>query len=29
MSHHVPREGAGQVVLIGPPNAGKSTLLAR
>jgi ribosome-interacting GTPase 1 len=25
---HVPREGAGQVVLIGPPNAGKSSLLA-
>jgi ribosome-interacting GTPase 1 len=28
ISHHVPREGAGQVMLIGPPNAGKSTLLA-
>jgi ribosome-interacting GTPase 1 len=27
-SHHVSREGAGQVTLIGPPNAGKSTLLA-
>jgi len=27
-SHHVPREGAGQVALVGPPNAGKSTLLA-
>jgi hypothetical protein len=26
---HVPRSGAGQVVLIGPPNAGKSALLAR
>jgi ribosome-interacting GTPase 1 len=26
--HHVPREGAGQVVLVGAPNAGKSTLLA-
>jgi ribosome-interacting GTPase 1 len=26
---HVPREGAGQVVLVGPPNSGKSTLLAR
>jgi uncharacterized protein len=26
-SHHVPREGAGQVVLIGAPNAGKSALL--
>ncbi|MGD8396750.1 MAG: TGS domain-containing protein [Candidatus Eiseniibacteriota bacterium] len=25
---HVPREGAGQVVLVGPPNAGKSALLA-
>ena len=25
---HVPREGAGQVILAGPPNAGKSTLLA-
>jgi uncharacterized protein len=28
LSHHVPREGAGQVMLIGPPNVGKSTLLA-
>jgi uncharacterized protein len=28
LSHHVPHEGAGQVMLIGPPNAGKSTLLA-
>lgn len=27
-SYHVPREGAGQVTLIGPPNAGKSSLLA-
>jgi len=26
--HHVPREGAGQIVLIGAPNAGKSRLLA-
>lgn len=26
--HHVPREGAGQVVLVGAPNAGKSRLLA-
>jgi small GTP-binding protein len=26
---HVPREGAGQVVLVGLPNSGKSTLLAR
>ncbi len=25
--YHVEREGAGQVVLVGPPNAGKSTLL--
>jgi len=25
---HVPRSGAGQVVLIGPPNTGKSSLLA-
>jgi len=28
VSHRVPREGAGQVVLVGPPNAGKSALLA-
>jgi ribosome-interacting GTPase 1 len=28
LSFHLPREGAGQVMLIGPPNAGKSTLLA-
>src|SRR5215831_19376315 len=27
LSHHVPREGAGQVVLVGAPNSGKSTLL--
>jgi uncharacterized protein len=27
-SYHVPREGAGQVVLVGPPNSGKSALLA-
>lgn len=26
---HVPREGAGQVILAGPPNAGKSSLLAK
>lgn len=26
--HHVPREGAGQIVLVGAPNAGKSQLLA-
>lgn len=25
---HVPREGAGQVALLGPPNSGKSSLLA-
>ncbi len=28
VSYHVPREGAGQLMLIGPPNAGKSALLA-
>lgn len=27
--HSVDREGAGQVVLVGPPNSGKSTLLSR
>jgi uncharacterized protein len=27
-SHRIPAEGAGQVVLIGPPNAGKSALVA-
>lgn len=27
VSHRVPREGAGQVVLVGPPNAGKSAIL--
>ncbi len=27
-SYHVSREGAGQVMLIGPPNCGKSALLA-
>lgn len=26
--YHVPREGAGQVALVGPPNAGKSQLMA-
>jgi uncharacterized protein len=26
-TYHVPREGAGQVMLVGPPNSGKSTLL--
>jgi ribosome-interacting GTPase 1 len=28
VSHKVPHEGAGQLVLLGPPNAGKSALLA-
>jgi ribosome-interacting GTPase 1 len=28
LSHRVPHEGAGQVVLVGPPNAGKSALVA-
>jgi uncharacterized protein len=28
VGHRVPRDGAGQVVLVGPPNAGKSALLA-
>ena len=28
VSHKVPRQGAGQVVLLGAPNAGKSALLA-
>jgi small GTP-binding protein len=28
VSHRVPREGAGQIVLVGAPNAGKSALLA-
>ncbi len=27
-SHIIPREGAGQVVLVGPPNSGKSALVA-
>jgi ribosome-interacting GTPase 1 len=27
-TYHVPREGAGQVALVGPPNSGKSSLLA-
>ena len=26
---HIPRSGAGQVVLVGPPNAGKSLLIKR
>src|SRR5438093_7363807 len=29
ISHKIPREGAGQVVILGPPNVGKSQLLAR
>ena len=28
LSHRVPREGAGQVVLVGAPNVGKSAILA-
>jgi hypothetical protein len=28
VSHRVPGEGAGQVALVGPPNAGKSAILA-
>ena len=28
-SHVIPSEGAGQVVLLGPPNTGKSALVAR
>ncbi len=27
-SHNVPKEGAGQIVLVGPPNTGKSCLVA-
>ena len=27
--YHIAKEGAGQVILVGPPNAGKSSLLAR
>ena len=27
-SHLIPREGAGQIALVGPPNTGKSTLVA-
>lgn len=26
--HHIPKEGAGQVALVGPPNGGKSQLVA-
>jgi ribosome-interacting GTPase 1 len=28
-SHHIPKEGAAQIALVGPPNAGKSALLDR
>jgi len=28
ISHAVPHEGAGQIALVGPPNAGKSAILA-
>lgn len=27
MTYHIPKEGAGQVIIIGPPNSGKSSLL--
>ena len=27
-SHHIPKQGAGQIVLIGPPNVGRSQMLA-
>ena len=27
-SHYIPREGAGQIALVGPPNTGKSSLVA-
>ncbi len=29
VSHRIPRDGAGQVVLVGAPNAGKSAILRR
>ena len=29
ISHHIPREGAAQCVLLGPPNSGKSSIVAR
>ncbi|MGH7224601.1 MAG: GTPase, partial [Gemmataceae bacterium] len=29
VSHKIPRQGAGQVVLVGGPNSGKSRLLTR
>jgi ribosome-interacting GTPase 1 len=28
-SHHIPKEGAGQIALLGPPNGGKSSLVDR
>ena len=28
-SEHIPKQGAGQIVLLGPPNAGKSQILVR
>ncbi|MCP4659809.1 MAG: TGS domain-containing protein [bacterium] len=28
-SHHIPKEGAGQVALVGPPSSGKSALVSR
>jgi len=28
LSHKIPKEGAGQIALVGPPNAGKSSLVA-
>ena len=28
-SFHVPREGIGQVALVGPPNSGKSAILSK
>src|SRR5688500_2436187 len=29
VSYKIPRQGAGQIVVVGPPNAGKSQLLTR
>ena len=29
ISHKIPHEGAGQVIILGPPNAGKSQIMAR